>query len=332
MSENVIQTSFAAGEVAPSIFARTDLAIYHQGLGTCRNMFVDYRSGISSRPGSTYVLQCKKLGSKLLPFSVTTSVTYMVEFGDLYCRFYSNGAPVLESPFSISSITNSPTSSGNIPGNNFAIGDWIFLNNINGMPAMNGRFVLVVNVLGNIVTFADLQGGFIDTSTFGTYTSGGTASRVYTISSPYAAADLFPTATGPGLKIAQSVSVLYITHPNYPPTTLSFIAPTNWVFASIVFGTTIAAPGAPTVSVNGGTGAVTNYAYVVTAVDSSGQESIASTPGTAVGGNIATSAGSVTVTWGAVVGAVSYNIYKAEPNNNNPVPAGVAFGFVGTAS
>src|SRR5216684_8649860 len=105
MSENVIQTSFAAGELAPSIFARTDLATYHQGLAVCRNMFVDYRSGVSTRQGSSYVLQCRSFGSRLIGFSVTTSVTYMVEFGDHYCRFYSNGAPVLQSPFNTTNIT-----------------------------------------------------------------------------------------------------------------------------------------------------------------------------------------------------------------------------------
>ena len=65
MSENAIQTSFASGELAPSIFARTDLAAYHQGLANCRNFFVDYRSGVSTRQGTKYVLQCKTLGSKV---------------------------------------------------------------------------------------------------------------------------------------------------------------------------------------------------------------------------------------------------------------------------
>src|SRR6266849_5419509 len=99
MSENVIQTSFSAGELAPSILARTDLAAYRQGLANCRNFFVDYRSGISSRAGTDYVLQTKSLGSILVPFSVSTTVTYVIEFGDHYCRFINNNSVVLEPPF-----------------------------------------------------------------------------------------------------------------------------------------------------------------------------------------------------------------------------------------
>ena len=180
MSENVIQTSFSAGELAPSIFARTDLATYHQGLANCRNFFVDYRSGVSTRQGSSYVLQCRSLGSKLVPFSVTTSVTYMIEFGDHYCRFYSNGAPVLEAPFGVTSITNASPAIANVPGHNFSVGDWIFLANTIGMPAMNDRFALIAGITGNLLTLTDVNSVPIDSTTFGSYSSGGTASRVYT--------------------------------------------------------------------------------------------------------------------------------------------------------
>jgi hypothetical protein len=346
MSENVIQTSFAAGELAPSIFARTDLAAYHQGLAVCRNMFVDYRSGVSTRQGTKYVFQCKSLGSKLVPFSVTTYVNYVVEMGDHYCRFYSNGAPVLESPFTISSITNANPAVANVPGHNFVVGDSLFLSNIVGMPQMNGRFVSVSGVSGNFVTLADLNGNLINSSAFGVYSSGGTASRIYTISSPYAAADLFPSiVTGnPGIKLAQSVSVLYITHPSYPPTTLSFAAPTNWFFSTLVFGTTIGSPTGLSLSVNipvpatsGGTVATT-YQYAVTAVDSLGQESLPTltsqvTVSPAFGsGNIAVIAGTATISWAAVSGAVSYNIYKAQISYSGSIPSGAAFGFVGNST
>jgi hypothetical protein len=339
LSENVIQTSFAAGELAPSIFARTDLAAYHQGLSNCRNFFVDYRSGVSTRAGTKYVLQCRSLGAKLIPFSVTTSVNYMVEFGDHYCRFYNNGAPVLEAPFGISAITNASPAVANVPGHNFTVGDTLFIANTVGMPQLAGRFVNASSIVGNFVTLADLNGNPIDSTAFGTYSGSGTASRVYTITSPYAAADLFPSATSPGIKIAQSVSVLYITHPSYPPTTLTFAAPTNWFFTTLAFGTTLPAPtGVALAIVIFGTLPAfdTNYSYVVTAVDSLGQESLPSTPGTgSTAGNIATQAGTVTVTWNPVPGAVSYNVYKSQITYTagaGSVPAGVAYGFVGNCT
>lgn len=360
----MIQTSFAAGELAPSIFARTDLATYHQGLALCRNFFVDYRSGVSTRQGTKYVLQCKSPGSRLVSFSVSTSVNYIVEFGNFYCRFYNNGAPVLEAPFNITGVTLTPVLQITVPGNNFALGDWIFVIGTAGVPQIaGGRFFIVSNVVGSLVTLTDLQGAAIDSSAWGTYTSGGTASRVYTIPSPYAASDLFPVpstnpsiAAKPGIKFAESVSVLYITHPNYPPTTLTFAAPTNWYFTTLSFGATIDSPTGATVAnvfvpdpgsaasgnpINGG------YVYAVTAVDLQGQESVPNispqfnTVGTGFGGNlvITQTAGTLTFVWNGVAEATSYNIYRtqiaigSDPAHGGvpTIPPNAMMGFLGTA-
>jgi hypothetical protein len=52
LTTNVIQGSFAAGELSPSLFAHVDLAKYHTGAALLRNFFVDYRGGVSNRPGT----------------------------------------------------------------------------------------------------------------------------------------------------------------------------------------------------------------------------------------------------------------------------------------
>jgi hypothetical protein len=327
MSENVAQTSFSAGELAPSIYARTDLAAYHQGLAVCRNFFVDYRSGVSTRSGTAFVIQARQLGARLLPFSVSVTSTYILEFGDHYVRFINNGAPVLEAPFLISNIARSNPATVSATGNNFNIGDWVFITGVSGMLAIDNRYAIVTGGGTNLI-LSDVNGNAIDSSAFNAYTGGGTISRVYTISSPYAAADLLL------LKFVESVSVLYLTHPSYPPTTLSFIAPTNWIFTTIVFGTTIGSPSSVTVGVNIVTAPVpttlTTYQYSVTAIDATGQEGLPTLSNQiTVNGNIATTAGTATITWPAVAGAVGYNIYKAEISYSGTIPAGASFGFVG---
>jgi hypothetical protein len=332
MSENVIQNSFSSGELAPSIYARTDIAAYRQGLAVCRNFFVDYRSGVSTRNGTEFVIQCFKSSTAIRPigFSVSTSVTYVIEFGDRYCRFINNGAAVLEAPFSISSISSSAPAIVLAPGNNFNIGDWVFITGVVGMTAINNRYCQVISNSGGNVGLSDVNGNAIDSTIFGAYASGGTISRVYTIASPYAAADLSL------LKFVQSVSQLYITHPNYPPQILSFISPTNWTFTPNTFGTTITAPtgGTGTFTAGGAapTGAVTTwYGYVVTTVDKNGQESLPSAPIFFSGAfNIAVAAGSVTLSWSAVAGAAFYNVYKtASSYNTNTIPTNAMYGFVG---
>lgn len=97
MTERVIQPSFAAGEISPSLYARVDLAKYRVGAATLRNFFIDYRGGASSRPGTQFIGQCKAIPGqpRLIPFIVSTLATYVIEFGDFYCRFISNGAYVM---------------------------------------------------------------------------------------------------------------------------------------------------------------------------------------------------------------------------------------------
>lgn len=364
MSENLIQTSFAAGELAPSILARTDLATYHQGLANCRNFFVDYRSGISTRQGTKYVLQCLQRGARLVSFSVSTTVNYVIEFGNFYCRFFNEGAPVLEPSFAITAITLSPVLQFTIPGNSFNPGDWIFVVGTLGVPqTAGGRFFAISNVTGSVVTVTDLNGFAVPSSAWGTYTGGGTAARVYTIPSQYSVNDLFPVPSSiaapvgnPGLKFAQSVSVLYITHPSYVPSTLSFLGPTNWVFKIISVGASIASPTGPVILginiPNPGSGTTNpingGYVYAVTAVDNQGQESLPATSPqftanfTGLGSTsvLTSTSGTISFQWQGVAGAVSYNIYRTQisiggDTAHPPVPAAIPpnamLGFLGTA-
>src|SRR5271166_4234159 len=94
----VHQASFNSGEWAPALYARVDLQKYHSGAATLLNFFVDYRGGATTRPGSRYILKAKSSAAvRLIPFQASFSVSYILEFGAGYIRFYNNGSPVLES-------------------------------------------------------------------------------------------------------------------------------------------------------------------------------------------------------------------------------------------
>lgn len=84
---SIIQTSFIAGEVSPSLFGRVDLAKYKNGASTCRNFFVNYRGGASSRAGGKYVGKCLQAGTsqnppRFVPFQFNINQGYVLEFGD----------------------------------------------------------------------------------------------------------------------------------------------------------------------------------------------------------------------------------------------------------
>src|SRR5258707_8547894 len=105
MGQPVIQASFNAGEWAPSLYARVDLAKYHSGAALLRNFFVDYRGGATTCPGTKYILQGRSNGIRLIPFQAAFNVSYLLEFGAGYVRFYNNGSPILETATIISGAT-----------------------------------------------------------------------------------------------------------------------------------------------------------------------------------------------------------------------------------
>lgn len=324
MAGNIIQSSFASGELSPTLFARADLTKYHTGAAMLRNFFVDYRSGASTRPGTKFCNQAKQPGTgaapRLIPFQSSALVPYMLEFGDKYVRFYSFGGPVLESSFAISAATRANPCVITVVGNNYAIGDWIFIAGVIGMTQLNSRaYFQVTNVSGSSVTLGDTNGNSINSLSFSAYTSGGTAQRIYTLTSPYAVGDL------PLLKFVQVTNTMYITHPAYAPTTLVFTNPTSWAFTTITFGSSISAPTSLSSSATAGTGAY--FSYAVTAVDTNGQESQPATLAVNNVVNVTTTAGTITVSWVASAGATSYNVYRAELSVAGAVPAGAAYGF-----
>lgn len=148
----------------------------------------------------------------------------------------------------------------------------------------------------------------------------------YEISSPYTSAELVQ------LKFAQNVTSMVICHPNHPPYILTLVTATNWTLAPIVFGSTITPPVGPTVSTTLAAGAV-NYAYIVTSVDNSGQESAVSIFATLSSRtDLRATAGTNTISWAVVTGAASYNVYKAEPSYAGAIPAGSVFGFIGNVA
>lgn len=328
MSNPIIQSSFNGGEWTPALNARVDMQRYHSAAALLRNFFVDYRGGATTRPGSKYIIQCISGTNavRVIPFRASLTVSYILVFENLKLYFINSGSPVLEAAKVVTGITQANPGVVTSAAHGFANGDRVFVSGVVGMTQVNGNYYTVAGAAANTFQLADLNGNLVDTSAYTAYSSGGTVARIYTIASPYASAELAQ------IKFAQDVNLMVLNHPNYAPYKLVLTSATSWVLTTITFGSTVTAPTGQAVATTLAAGAF-NYAYVITAVDATGQESAPSAFAVlAAMQDLRTVAGTNTVTWGAVTGAASYNIYKAEIRSGAAVPAGSMFGFIGNCT
>lgn len=210
----------------------------------------------------------------------------------------------------------------------FVNGDWVALAGIAGPTILNGQTVVVGNATAGGFAAFDVYGNPISTIGQPAYTGGGTAARIFTLATQYAEADL------QYLKVQESTDTMSIccvnqmTGAEYPAVDLERINNTDWVFTPVVPASSIQPPGSCT-GVSSGTGSV-DYQYCVTAVAADGTESVASEIANIDSAlDIANTAGTNTITWTAVAGAVAYFVYKAEPSYSGQPPVGATFGFCG---
>jgi hypothetical protein len=306
--------SFAGGIVGPELYGRLDLTKFQTGLAEALNWWVLPHGPVQNRPGFEYVLEVKDSTKavRVIPFSFNTEQTFVIEFGDQYIRWHTQGATLLEAADGVLGVTQANPgvlSSDGLFGSPPSNGDWVYLSGIGGMTELNGRYAKVANVVPGVVdTFelTDIHGGAdIDTTNYGAYTSGGTFAKVYEIATPYLEADLFD------LHFVQSADVLTITHPSYAPRELRRLGATNWTLTSISFVPTIGTPAVPTATAGGpGGGTPITHTYKTTALAAESlEESLASASDNA-SSDLTVAGNYVDVTPSVVSGAVRYNIYK----------------------
>lgn len=96
MGLRALQPSFTGGEIAPSLYARVDLARYSTSLRTCRNFIVQRHGGVLSRPGTQYLgtVAVAGVASRLIEFTIDATTAIVCEFSVGLVRFWQQGAAV----------------------------------------------------------------------------------------------------------------------------------------------------------------------------------------------------------------------------------------------
>jgi len=89
-----------AGEIAPALRSRADLAKYTTGLAACENFFIRAQGGAYSRPGLRFVgeINDSTTVARLIPFTFNVDQTYILVFENLQIQFIQNGAYVESAP------------------------------------------------------------------------------------------------------------------------------------------------------------------------------------------------------------------------------------------
>ena len=93
-----LQRSFAGGEVTPEFYGRIDDAKYASGLAICRNFVTKPHGPAENRAGFKFVREVKDSDKKvrLVPFTFSTTQTMVLEMGEEYFRFHTQGATLMD--------------------------------------------------------------------------------------------------------------------------------------------------------------------------------------------------------------------------------------------
>lgn len=92
MSVPFHQTKFNNGEVSSALWGDVSHPKYGASLRTCKNWLPIPVGPLVRRPGTKFIAHTKNDGKvRLIPFVFSDAQTFVLEFGNLYIRFYQNG-------------------------------------------------------------------------------------------------------------------------------------------------------------------------------------------------------------------------------------------------
>ncbi len=214
-STRIYSRSFAGGELSPEMFGRIDDVKFQTGAAKLRNFIATPQGPAENRPGTQFVTEAKDSTkrARLIPFTYSTTQTMVLEVGDQYIRFHTQGATLQAgSPAAYNAATP------------YVIGDLVSSGGTN--------YYCIAATTGNAPPNATYWYPL--------------PSSAYEIPTPYLEADI------PTIHYVQSADVLTLVHPNYAPRELRRLGATTWTLSTISFVAPVAVPAAPTVTASRG--------------------------------------------------------------------------------
>ena len=299
-----LQRSFNGGELTPEMFGQINDAKYQAGLATCRNFIVLPHGPVANRPGTAFVRAVKNSArrTRLIPFVYSTTQTMVIEMGDGYFRFHTQGATLMSGgvPYEIAN----PYAEADLFDIHYVqSADVLTLVHPNYKPKELRRLGATNWTLTDISFASQLSapGSPAATSSGWPTTATGVMGQLTITVESTAGIALGQAVTGTGIGTGATVTNIKYS--------------TGVITLSVANGAAVGGE----VRFFG----PTTYQYVVTAVGSTGiDESVATSP-VSCSNNLLISGNYNTITWSAVTGASRYNVYKY---------FGGLFGYIGQTS
>jgi hypothetical protein len=232
-----IISALNGGEWSPFLDGRVDVDGYAASAFRCENAIPTIEGPVIKRAGSGFVRQVKDVSdvTRLVPFVKSRGDAVMIEFGDLYCRFYVNRSPVVVGASPIFNMLQTNPVQVGATTHGYSDGQDVFITGVVGMTQVNGRWFKVANASTNAFDLHTIHGEPVDGTEYSTYLSGGDIAAPYEIVSPYSAAALTGSNGELGIDFAQVGDVIYITDRSrtLAPRKLARSGPTSWAFSTV---------------------------------------------------------------------------------------------------
>ena len=228
---SAIQNNFNGGEISPLLYGRPDVDRYKTGLKTCLNFIPLVQGPVERRPGTCFIKEVKtsSLSTRIFRFEFSTTQAYIIEFGNLYCRFYKDNGAILGSNITISGATAANPCVITATSHGLTDGVEVYIDNVVGMTELNGKYYKIKNKATHTFELTDIDDTNINSTGFTAYSSAGTAAQTIELTTTYTTAQLFQ------LKFAQSADILYVVHPSHKPRKISRTSDTAWSITDITF-------------------------------------------------------------------------------------------------
>ena len=228
--QNYWESDFVQGEISPRMHSRIDLQKYAGGVSDLTNFIVQLQGGIARRSGTVFVSEVVDSTAKalLIPFIIDGGVAYVIEMGDYYFRFYTQGGLL----YTNAPVVNLGLLLAGSPSTNFELltTDGLVVGltyTITGVPTkvIDGSYFTMVAGVNQT-----LNQPWIGTNGPGDPLATLTPTQIpFELTTPYATADL------PLVDYTQSADTMFIVHPNYAPQMLQRTDPNTFALTPFNF-------------------------------------------------------------------------------------------------